>query len=97
MKGRKNLARHHREVAVLCAESLVRAKLEGRDAGPVQRSGKCSRGPGRHLESQVRTATGGAATIKWSGFYPGDSGRFRRTVGRGISEQFYILEDLPRG
>lgn len=52
---------------------------------------------GWNLESQVRTATGGAMTVKWSGFYPGGSGRFRRTVGRGISEQFYILEDLSRG
>lgn len=65
VKGRKNLARHHREVAVLCAESLVRAKLEGRDAGPVQRSGKCSRGLEPRVPGQDRDRRGYDCKVVW--------------------------------
>lgn len=67
VKGRKNLARHHREVAVLCAEPLVRA-----EAGAKKRR-SCSKirkmftwaGPTPRVPGQDRDRWGCDYKVVW--------------------------------
>lgn len=86
----QTLRRSHRAV---CKDTNESWSLKVSEACPVQGSGKCSFG----LKSRVQRQDCERGDWKcivvreefW--FYPKNNGLFRRLLGRGISEQFCIL------